>query len=388
MKETKSYIKLEGDKTIWVVVFFLMLTSILVVYSATGALAYKNADGNTWYYLFKHIVFLVLGFIAMYVVHKVPHRYYSRIGQLVFYLSVLMLIYTLVAGVNLNNASRWMNIGGYSLQPSDIAKLALMMHLSRQLVKYKNNLHDWKEVAWKLLTPITIICALIFPANFSTAALVLLTSVCLLLLGGVYLKHLVFYLISIAVLGAVVITLAVYIPAVQQAFPRAQTWVNRIENFSADKSENSDSVYQVTQAKIAVVNGGIKGRGPGKSIQRNTLPHPYSDYIYAIIIEEYGLIGGVSILILYMVFIFRGRRIFNHAKDDYGAYLAMGLSLSLVLQALVNMAVAVDLFPVTGQTLPLVSMGGTSIILTCIAIGLILSVSRDLTISKVKYAVI
>ena len=388
MKETKSYIKLEGDKTIWVVVFFLMLTSILVVYSATGALAYKNADGNTWYYLFKHIVFLVLGFFAMYVVHKVPYRYYSRIGQLVFYLSILMLIYTLVAGVNLNNASRWMNIGGYSLQPSDIAKLALMMHLSRQLVKCKNNLHDWKEVAWKLLTPITIICALIFPANFSTAALVLLTSVCLLLLGGVYLKHLVFYLISIAVLGAFVITLAVNIPAVQQAFPRAQTWVNRIENFSADKSENSDSVYQVTQAKIAVVNGGIKGRGPGKSIQRNTLPHPYSDYIYAIIIEEYGLIGGVSILILYMVFIFRGRRIFNHAKDDYGAYLAIGLSLSLVLQALVNMAVAVDLFPVTGQTLPLVSMGGTSIILTCIAIGLILSVSRDLTISKVKYAVI
>lgn len=388
MKETKSYIKLEGDKTIWVVVFFLMLTSILVVYSATGALAYKNADGNTWYYLFKHIVFLVLGFFAMYVVHKVPYRYYSRIGQLVFYLSILMLIYTLVAGVNLNNASRWMNIGGYSLQPSDIAKLALMMHLSRQLVKCKNNLHDWKEVAWKLLTPITIICALIFPANFSTAALVLLTSVCLLLLGGVYLKHLVFYLISIAVLGAFVITLAVNIPAVQQAFPRVQTWVNRIENFSADKSENSDSVYQVTQAKIAVVNGGIKGRGPGKSIQRNTLPHPYSDYIYAIIIEEYGLIGGVSILILYMVFIFRGRRIFNHAKDDYGAYLAIGLSLSLVLQALVNMAVAVDLFPVTGQTLPLVSMGGTSIILTCIAIGLILSVSRDLTISKVKYAVI
>jgi cell division protein FtsW len=388
VKETKSYIKLEGDKTIWVVVFFLMLTSILVVYSATGALAYKNADGNTWYYLFKHIVFLVLGFFAMYVVHKVPYRYYSRIGQLVFYLSILMLIYTLVAGVNLNNASRWMNIGGYSLQPSDIAKLALMMHLSRQLVKCKNNLHDWKEVAWKLLTPITIICALIFPANFSTAALVLLTSVCLLLLGGVYLKHLVFYLISIAVLGAFVITLAVNIPAVQQAFPRVQTWVNRIENFSADKSENSDSVYQVTQAKIAVVNGGIKGRGPGKSIQRNTLPHPYSDYIYAIIIEEYGLIGGVSILILYMVFIFRGRRIFNHAKDDYGAYLAIGLSLSLVLQALVNMAVAVDLFPVTGQTLPLVSMGGTSIILTCIAIGLILSVSRDLTISKVKYAVI
>lgn len=388
MKETKSYIKLEGDKTIWVVVFLLMLTSILVVYSATGALAYKNAGGNTWYYLFKHIVFLVIGFFAMYVVHKVPHRYYSRIGQLVFYLSILMLIYTLVAGVNLNNASRWMSIGGYSLQPSDIAKLALMMHLSRQLVKCKNNLHDWKEVAWKLLTPITIICALIFPANFSTAALVLLTSVCLLLLGGVYLKHLVFYLISIAVLGAFVITLAVNIPAIQQAFPRAQTWVNRIENFSADKSENSDSVYQVTQAKIAVVNGGINGRGPGKSIQRNTLPHPYSDYIYAIIIEEYGLIGGVSILILYMVFIFRGRRIFNHAKDDYGAYLAIGLSLSLVLQALVNMAVAVDLFPVTGQTLPLVSMGGTSIILTCIAIGLILSVSRDLTISKVKYAVI
>ena len=386
MKDSNQYINLEGDKTIWAIVFLLMLASILVVYSATGALAYKNVEGNTWYYFLKHGMFLVIGFFAMYVTHVIPHRYYSRLGQLAFFISLVLLIFTLVAGVNLNSASRWISIGGHSLQTSDVAKLALMMFLARQLVKCKDYLNNWKEVAWKLFTPLTAVCALIFPANFSTAALVMLTGLCLLFLGGVYFKHLVVYVGGMVSAVALVIVLALYVPAIQQAFPRAQTWVNRVENFSADKSENSDTFYQVAQAKMAGVNGGVKGRGPGKSIQRNTLPHPYSDYIYAIIIEEYGMIGGVFILILYMVFFFRGRRIFNLANDPYGAYLAMGLSLSLVIQALVNMAVAVDLFPVTGQTLPLVSMGGTSIIFTCITIGIILSVSRDLDISKVKYA--
>ena len=388
MKERKPYINLEGDKTIWAIVFLLMLASILVVYSATGALAYKNAEGNTWHYFLKHGMFLVVGFFAMYVTHIIPHRYYARLGQLAFFISLGLLMYTLVAGVNLNNASRWISIGAHSLQTSDVAKLALMMFLARQLVKCKDYLHDWKEVAWKLFVPLTAVCALIFPANFSTAALVMLTGLCLLFLGGVYFRHLIAYVGGMLAAAALLIVLALYVPAIQEAFPRAQTWVNRLENFSADKSENSDAFYQVAQAKIAIVNGGVKGRGPGKSIQRNTLPHPYSDYIYAIIIEEYGLIGGAFILILYMVFFYRGRRIFSLANDSYGAYLAMGLSLSLVIQALVNMAVAVDLFPVTGQTLPLVSMGGTSIIFTCITIGIILSVSRDLNISKVKYAAI
>ena len=388
MKKYYLNINLEGDKTIWAVVFLLMLFSILVVYSATGALAYKNAEGNTWHYFIKHGLFLVVGFFAMYITHIIPHRYYARLGQIAFFTSLVLLVYTIVAGVNLNNASRWISIGGHSLQTSDVAKLALMMFLARQLVKCKDCLHDWKEVAWKLFAPLTVVCGLIFPANFSTAALVMLTGLCLLFLGGVYFKHLFAYVGGIVGVVALVIVLALYVPAIQQAFPRAQTWVNRVENFSADKSENSDVFYQVAQAKIAVVNGGVKGRGPGKSIQRNTLPHPYSDYIYAIIIEEYGLIGGAFILILYMVFFYRGRRIFSLANDKYGAYLAMGLSLSLVIQALVNMAVAVDLFPVTGQTLPLVSMGGTSIIFTCITIGIILSVSRDLNISKVKYAAI
>lgn len=388
MKEREPYIKLEGDKTIWGVVFLLMLASILVVYSATGALAYKYAEGNTWHYFIKHGLYLSVGFLAMYAAHRVPHRYYSRIGQLVFVLSILMLLYALVAGTNLNNASRWIYFGGQSLQPSEVAKPALMMFLARQLVKCKDYLHNWKEVAWRLFAPLTVVCVLIFPANFSTATLVMLTGLSLLLLGGVYMKHLLVYVGGMVGAGTLAIVLAMNVPAVQQAFPRAQTWVNRIDNFSADKSENSDAFYQVSQAKIALVNGGIKGRGPGKSIQRNTLPHPYSDYIYAIIIEEYGLIGGTFILILYIVFFFRGRRIFNHSNDAYGAYLAMGLSLSLVIQALVNMAVAVDLFPVTGQTLPLVSMGGSSIFFTCITIGIILSVSRSLNTSKVKYATV
>ena len=388
MKQRRFYINLEGDKTIWTVVFLLMLASVLVVYSATGALAYKHAEGNTWHYFLKHGTFLVVGFFAMYVTHIIPHRYFARLGQLAFFISIGLLIYTLVAGVNLNNASRWIKIGDHSLQTSDVAKLALMMFLARQLVKCKEYLHDWKEVVWKLFTPLTVVCVLIFPANFSTAAIVMLTGLCLLFLGGVYFRHLAAYVGGMIGIASLVIILALYVPAFQQAFPRAQTWVNRVENFSADKSENSDVFYQVAQAKIAIVNGGVKGRGPGKSIQRNTLPHPYSDYIYAIIIEEYGLIGGAFILILYMTFFFRGRRIFSLANDSYGAYLAMGLSLSLVIQALVNMAVAVDLFPVTGQTLPLVSMGGTSIIFTCITIGIILSVSRNLKISKVKYAAI
>lgn len=388
MNKLKGYINLEGDKTIWAIVILLMIASTLVVYSATGALAHKNAGGNTWFYMWRHLRFLLLGLVVIYFIHKRAHRYFSRFGQLAFYLSIPLLLYTLVAGVNLNDASRWIEIGGQSLQTSDVAKLAIIMFLARQLIKCKDKLHDWKEVMINLFLPLTVICMLIFPANFSTAALVFVNGLILLFLGGVYIKHLGAFVGSVLLLGSLAILLALYVPAIQQAFPRAQTWVNRIENFTADKSENSDSFYQVTQAKIAVVNGGIKGRGPGKSIQRNTLPHPYSDYIYAIIIEEYGLLGGVFILGLYLTFLFRGRKIFIHSNDSYGAYLALGLTISMVLQALVNMAVAVDFFPVTGQTLPLVSMGGTSILFSCVTIGLILSVSKEMNISKVKYAAI
>jgi cell division protein FtsW len=388
VENNTPHIKLGGDKIIWIVVFLLMIASTLVVYSATGALAYKNADGNTWFYMWKHLRMLLGGFALMYIIHKVPHRYFSRIGQLGFYLTLPMLLFTLVAGVNLNNASRWIEIGGLSLQTSDIAKLTITLFLARQLVKYKDKLDDWKEVLLNLFLPLAICCALIFPANFSTAAMVFLSGCILLFMGGVKIRHLAALVGSIGLMGALAITLALSVPAIQQAMPRAQTWVNRIENFSGDKSVNSDEFYQVTQAKIAVVNGGVKGRGPGKSIQRNSLPHPYSDYIYAIIIEEYGLIGGVFILTLYLIFLFRGRKVFMQSPDAYGAYLALGLTISLVLQALINMAVAVDFFPVTGQTLPLVSMGGTSVLLTCATIGVILSVSRGMNNTKVTYAAI
>ena len=388
MNKFKGYIQLEGDKTIWAIVILLMIASTLVVYSATGALAYKNAGGNTWYYMWRHLRFLLLGLGLIYLIHKRAHRYFSRLGQLAFFLSIPALLYTLVAGVNLNDASRWIEIGGQSLQTSDVAKLAVVMFLARQLVKCRDKLHDWKEVCIQLFLPLILTCALIFPANFSTAALVFVNGLILLFLGGVYVRHLSALVGSVFLIGGLAILLALYVPAIKQAFPRAQTWVNRIENFTGDKSENSDSFYQVTQAKIAVVNGGIKGRGPGKSIQRNTLPHPYSDYIYAIIIEEYGLIGGVFILGLYLTFLFRGRKIFIHSNDSYGAYLVLGLTISMVMQALINMAVAVDFFPVTGQTLPLVSMGGTSILFSCVTIGIILSVSKEMNVSKVKYAAI
>jgi len=377
----KRYFNLEGDRTIWAITFLLMLSSILVVYSATGALAYKQAGGNTWYYFFRHSIFLIFGFLFSYIVHIVPSRYFSRLGQIAFYISILLLVHTLIAGLNINNASRWISIGGQSLQTSDIAKLSLIMFLSRKIIKSKYKLNDLKFISKHLFLPLTIICALIFPANFSTSALVMITSLCLFFLAGVHIKHLILYTFCIIFCSSVLILIAIQTPYLNEIVPRANTWVNRVQNYTKDKQQNTDDFYQVTQAKIALVNGGIYGRGPGKSIQRNTLPHPYSDYIYAIIIEEYGLIGGIFVLLLYMILLLRGRLIFNNSNNSFGGFLAIGLTISLVLQALVNMAVAVDFFPVTGQTLPLVSMGGTSIIFTCITIGIILSVSRDLKIN-------
>ena len=377
----KRYFNLEGDRTIWTITFLLMLSSILVVYSATGALAYKQAGGNTWYYFFRHSIFLIFGFLFSYIVHIVPSRYFSRLGQIAFYISILLLVHTLIAGLNINNASRWISIGGQSLQTSDIAKLSLIMFLSRKIIKSKYKLNDLKFISKHLFLPLTIICALIFPANFSTSALVMITSLCLFFLAGVHIKYLILYTFCILFCSSVLILIAIQTPYLNEIVPRANTWVNRVQNYTKDKQQNTDDFYQVTQAKIALVNGGIYGRGPGKSIQRNTLPHPYSDYIYAIIIEEYGLIGGIFVLLLYMILLLRGRLIFNNSNNSFGGFLAIGLTISLVLQALVNMAVAVDFFPVTGQTLPLVSMGGTSIIFTCITIGIILSVSRDLKIN-------
>ncbi len=390
MNELSRYIKFEGDKSIWAVVFFLMIISILVVYSATGGLAYTKYGGDTWLLLIKHFKTLLTGAFFLYVVHKIPTKYFSRIGQFGFWISIPILIYTWKFGANINDASRWIKIGGTTIQTFDIAKLSIIVYLARQLVKYKDSIGDFKKVCLKLFLPLIVICALIFPANFSTAAMLFTSGLILLFLGGVYIKHLLILVMGMLTVGSLAILLAINVPYFQETFPRAQTWVNRVKNFSKDKTAvvHSDEFHQVAQAKIAIVNGGISGRGPGKSIQRNVLPHPYSDYVYAIIIEEYGVIGGLVVLILYLTLLVRGKRIFYLARDHFSSLLAVGLSMTLVFQALINMAVAVDLFPVTGQTLPLISMGGISIFFTCITIGIILSVSKEITESKITYGTI
>ncbi|MDG1917138.1 MAG: FtsW/RodA/SpoVE family cell cycle protein [Flavobacteriales bacterium] len=384
MNKLKEYINLEGDTRIWAVVFFLFIVSIVVVYSATGGLAYTSYGGNTWHLFFKHFKFLIVGLVLMYFVHKVPHKYFSRLGQLGFIIAIPILLYTVAFGTSLNDANRWITIADMPINTFEIGKIAITVFLARQLVRSQKDLNDLKKVSLKLFAPLILVCAIIFPANLSTAAMIFLAGIMLLYLGGVPFKYLALLLASILTLGVLVISLSLTVPALKKTFPRAQTWVNRVKNFSEDKSVNSDEFYQVAHAKIAIVNGGIKGRGPGKSTQRNVLPLPNSDYVYAILIEEWGVLGGFTVVFAYVVLLLRGKRIFNLANDPLAAYLGVGLSISLVLQAFINMAVAVDFFPVTGQTLPLISMGGVSVIFTCVSLGIILSTSRSVNVSKIS----
>jgi len=378
---------LKGDKVIWSVVFLLSILSLLAVYSSIVTLAYKYHDGDTFYYLFKHGLMLLIGFGFMLLVHRLHFKYYSRISQIALYVSIPLLLLTLSFGANINEASRWLVIPviNQTFQTSDLAKLALIVYLARELSKKQEQIKDFKTAFLPIMIPVLLVCGLILPANFSTAAILFTTSLIIMFIGRISLKY-IFSLIGIGV-GALVLMLLIA-KTQPELLPRIDTWVKRIESFSSGERKGN---YQADQAKIAIATGGIFGKGPGGSTQRNFLPHPYSDFIYAIIIEEYGLIGGVAVIILYLILFFRGIRIAQKSEKTFGALMAIGLSFSLVFQAMINMAVAVNLFPVTGQPLPLVSMGGTSIWFTCLAIGIILSVSAETEentkIKKVNVAV-
>ncbi len=375
----KVLTKTKGDKVIWVIVILLSIFSLLAVYSSTGTLAYKKQGGNTEYYLVKHFFILVFGFGLMYLTHLIKYTYYSRLSQIGLLLSVPLLILTLVSGTNLNEASRWLTVPIINLtfQSSDLAKLFLIMYLARVLSKKQEEIKDFKKGFLPVILPVIFICGLILPANFSTAAILFSTCLVLMFIGRISLK----YIFSLIALGLVCI---VFIFTMAKAFPgivpRGETWISRVDNFINKDDASPDANYQVEQAKIAIASGGIFGKSPGKSTQRNFLPHPYSDFIFAIIVEEYGLVGGGFVLLLYCILFFRVIRITTKCQGNFGAFLAFGIGLSLVSQALFNMAVAVNLFPVTGLTLPLISMGGTSIWFTCISIGIILSVSRRIEI--------
>lgn len=373
MSFVEKYIK--GDKVVWLVVMLLAILSVLAVYSSIVTLAYKYKGGDTLYYLFKHGFILIVGFVLMIVAHSLNYKYYSRISQIAIIISIPLLLLTLITGANINDASRWLVIPviNQTFQTSDLAKLALIMYLARLLYKKQDNIKDFKSAFVPIMLPVLAVCGLIFPANFSTAAMLFTTSLVLMFIGRVSLKY-ILSLIGIG-LGCLLLMLSIA-SAKPDLLPRLGTWVSRIETFT--QGGDSDSNYQADQAKIAIATGGIVGKGPGGSTQRNFLPHPYSDFIYAIVIEEYGLLGGLAVIILYLILFYRGVKIAQKAERSFGTFLAIGLSFSLVFQAMINMAVAVNLFPVTGQPLPLVSMGGTSIWFTCLAIGIILSVSRKI----------
>ncbi len=368
-----------GDRKIWVIVILLSLFSILIVYSSTRSLAYKYQGGNTEFYIIKHIMLGLFGLVLMYVAHLIDYRYYSRIAQIILFISIPLLLYTLIFGRDVNDASRWITLPviNLSFQTSDLAKMALIMYTARTLSRKQENIKDFKSAFLPILLPVLIVCGLIAPANLSTAMLLFVTCLLLMFIGRINMKY-IFLMVSMGILLlAVVIGLG-------QIFPdlvRDETWIARIKSFLS----GTDS-YQIVQSKIAIAKGSILSIAPGTSTQSNFLPHPYSDFIFSVFIEEYGLMGGFILIALYIGLLYRAIKIVLKAPHAFGALLAFGLSLSLVIQAFIHMGVAVDLFPATGQPLPLMSMGGTSLWFTGISIGIILSVSRSIEDQKAEPA--
>jgi len=365
---------LRGDLVIWMVCLTLALLSILAVYSSISSLAYKYSDGNTFHYLFKHALMLATGFFLMYLIHKVNYRYFSRLSQIAIWLSVVLLLLTLLIGVNLNDASRWIKIPiiNQNFQTSDFAKIALITYVARMLTVKREQLNSLRHGLLPILIPIILICGLILPANFSTAAMLFFVCFVMLFIGGIPIKHLVL-MVGVAIAGfALLLTVATTVP---DLLPRVETWKTRLMSF---ESGDSEANYQVEHAMMAIKAGGLLPTGPGTGDSRNYLPHPYSDMIYAFIIEEYGsILGGCGVILLFLIFLYRSMKITRKCEREFGSLLVLGLSFLIGIQAFINMGVAVSLLPVTGQPLPLVSMGGTSIWFTCLAIGMILSVSRS-----------
>ena len=374
MKEILKNI--EGDRAIWAIVTIMAILSFMPVYSASTNLVYVVNSGTPIYYLFKHFILLFLGFLIIYGVHKIPYKYFSGGSILMLPLVFVLLIFTLAQGTQIGgtNASRWIQIPfiGVGFQTSTLAALVLMVYVSRYLAKNKNIEITFKDSIWQLWLPVAIILALILPANFSTTAIVFSMILMLTFIGGYPIKYIVF----IVGIGSLALTLFVL---TSKAFPdvmpnRVDTWISRVENFWDNKAEEG---YQVEKAKIAIASGGLHGRGPGKSIQKNFLPQSSSDFIFAIIVEEYGLVGAVGVILMYFLLMFRILIAAKKATSVFATLLIIGVGLPIIFQAIINMAVAVDLFPVTGQTLPLISSGGTSIWMTCFAIGIILSVTAE-----------
>ena len=375
---------IKGDKAIWAVAALLALFSFLPVYSASSNLAYLYGNGDTFVFLIKHFAHLILGFMIMYGVHKIPYHYFKGLSIIMIPVVLLLLLITMAQNTTIEgaNASRWIRVPfvGVTFQTSTLAGVVLMTYVARYLSKIKDEVVSFKQTLLPLWVPVFLVLMLILPANFSTTAMIFAMVIVLVFLGGYPLKYIA------VILGSGILVLAFFVLSAK-AFPgvfpnRVDTWVSRIENFANDKDTVED--YQIERAKIAIARGGVMGTGPGKSVQRNFLPQSSSDFIYAIIIEEWGFVGAIFLMLLYLLLLFRLVIVAHKSEDIFGKLLVIGVGLPIVFQALINMAVAVELFPVTGQTLPLISSGGTSIWMTCMAIGIVLSVSskRQATIEK------
>jgi cell division protein FtsW len=392
---------LRGDKVIWIVSLILGIISLIVVYSATSALAVSKYEGDTGKVLMKHLAMLIFGFAMMILASRINYKRYAKIALLLMIPCLALLLYTLVFGRNINDASRSINVGGFSFQPSEMAKIILITYLARQLIMMEGSVYNFKDFLLRLALPILVTAALIFSENLSTAVILVTVCMVLLFIGRVKFLHL------LALVGLCIVGMSAYLGydaiktnienkhrrAAQQDTMvigektdtykekqnRIQTWSNRLKSMGEDKEKVDpfdDKHMQRTYADIAVASSSIFGKGPGKSEQRNFLPHPYSDFIFAIIIEEYGLIGAVVVLLLYLILFTRVLRIVIKRPLTFGSLMAFGLGFLVILQAMVNMGVSIGLLPVTGQPLPFVSMGGTSLMATGLILGMILSVTR------------
>ncbi|MDX2136309.1 MAG: FtsW/RodA/SpoVE family cell cycle protein [Saprospiraceae bacterium] len=362
--------ELRGDRTIWMIIALLSIFSILAVYSASSTVAWQHRNGNTTAYLISHLVRLGFGLVLVYLCHLLHYRQYQRMAPYLILVTVPLLGLTLFLGMEINDANRWLQIPGLgvSFQTSEFAKIALIIYIARELTRKQDYIRSFKDAFLPIIVPVLIVCGMIAPANLSTAALLFATCIALMYMGRVSIQ----YILLLAVLGLVVFAFLVALGRLEPDLVRVETWYSRLDEFV----HNADGGYQVQQAKIAIANGGIFGVGPGNSIARNFLPYAYADFIYAIICEEYGMVGGLVLMTLYVLLFLQTVKLVTNSPKAFGSFLAIGLSLLITVQALGNMAVNVNLLPATGLNLPLISMGGTSMLFTCIALGMILSVSK------------
>ncbi len=370
---TRIAAELRGDRLVWAILVLLGLFSILAVYSSTGTLAYRERGGNTEAYLFKHGIILAAGLVVTYFAHLLHYRRYMNWSPVLLPMAIILLLYTMILGPEINEARRWivLPVIGLSFQTSDFAKLALIIYVARAISSKQDYIEDFQSAFLPIIVPVVVVCALIAPADLSTSIILFLTCLLMMFVGRVALKYIGLLMLT----GGIVFVMLIMLGRTFPQHIRVTTWESRLQEFYSPEPGGADT-YQIDQAKIALANGGLTGVGPGNSTQRNYLPYAHADFIYAVICEEYGVIGGGVIIGLYLLLFFRVTRLITKSPKAFGAMVALGLSLVVVIQAFFHIGINVNLLPVTGLTLPLISMGGTSLLFTCIAFGIILSVSK------------